>query len=69
VIRVAFAALTVVAAVAVVPAGSADRADEIALAEQYAPVVRLVAHRGSCGPGKPYQPIDVNALFGERPSR
>jgi hypothetical protein len=63
--RVVFAALTVLAAVAVVPPATADRADEIALAQQYAPVVRLVAHRGSCGPGKPYQPIDVNALFGE----
>jgi hypothetical protein len=27
--------------------------------------VRLVAHRGGCGPGKPYQPIDVNLLLGD----
>ena len=35
------------------------------LAERYAPVVRLVVGRESCGPGLHYVPIDVNALFGE----
>ena len=42
----------------------ASTADETALAEKYAPVVRLVAHNG-CEPGDPYKPIDVNLLFGD----
>ena len=52
-------------ALAIVPAATADVASEKALAERYAPVVRLVEHSGDCGPGKPYLPIDVDALFGE----
>jgi hypothetical protein len=36
-----------------------------ALAKRYAPIVRLVAHSGECGPGNPYVPIDVEALFGD----
>jgi hypothetical protein len=54
------------AAVALVaaPAASADRAQETALAERYAPVVRLVAHT-NCAPGKPYLPMNVDLLFGE----
>jgi hypothetical protein len=43
----------------------ADVAQERALADRYAPVVRLVAHSGECGEGLPYVPIDVNLLFGE----
>ena len=39
--------------------------DEQALAKRYAPVVRLVEQKEECGPGEPYQPIDVNALFGQ----
>ncbi len=39
--------------------------DEKALADRYAPVVRLVTQEKDCGPGEPYQPIDVNALFGQ----
>jgi hypothetical protein len=50
---------------AVAPAAMADTASEKALAERYAPVVRLVEHNGDCGPGKPYVPIDVDALFGQ----
>ncbi len=55
-----------VAAVALVaPAGApASLGDETALAQRYAPVVRLVAHNG-CEPGDPYTPIDVDLLFGE----
>jgi hypothetical protein len=47
-----------------VPA-AADLADEQALAERYAPVVRLVEQAEECGPGEPYEPMDVNDLFGE----
>ena len=37
-------------------AASADLADETALAESYAPVVRLVEQPEECGPGEPYDP-------------
>ena len=46
------------------PGAAASLADEQALAERYAPVVRLVSHT-DCPPGGPYTPIDVNLLFGE----
>jgi hypothetical protein len=57
-------ALLALVALVLVPAASADLGQETALAERYAPVVRLVADTGSCGPGRPYQPIDVDLLFG-----
>jgi hypothetical protein len=44
----------------------ADVADEQALAEKFAPVVRVVEQRGDCEPGEPYEPIDVELLFGDR---
>ena len=44
---------------------SATLAQDRALSERYAPVVRLVAGRGGCGPGRHYVPIDVDVLFGE----
>ena len=43
---------------------SAGLRDERALAERYAPVVRLVTQTKECGPGEPYQPVDVKVLFG-----
>ena len=46
-------------------AAPASLADEQALAERYAPVVRLVEQKEECGPGEPYEPMDVNALFGQ----
>jgi hypothetical protein len=55
----------VAAALAVAPVASADTAQETALAKRYAPIVRLVADTGDCGPGKPYTPIDVDVLFSE----
>ena len=60
----ALTALVVFAALAATPIASADATQEQALAERYAPVVRLVAHT-DCEPGKPYLPIDVNRLFDE----
>jgi hypothetical protein len=53
-----------VIAFAAAPVASAGLADQQALAERYAPVVRLVEHT-NCPPGKPYTPIDVDLLFGE----
>jgi hypothetical protein len=54
-----------VAALALAGPAGADLAQERALAERYAPVVRLVAGGEGCGPGLHYVPIDVNVLFGE----
>jgi hypothetical protein len=53
------------AALVLAPAASADLADERALAERYAPVVRLVEQTEECGHGEPYRPIDVDVLFDE----
>ena len=52
-------------ALAAAPAASAQTPDETALAERYAPVVRLVEQEEECGPGEPYEPMDVEALFDE----
>ena len=60
-----FALAVVAGALVLPPAAWADLADEQALAERYAPVVRLVAQDEECGPGEPYEPIDVNLLFGD----
>ena len=43
----------------------ADLADERALAERFAPVVRLVEQEEECGPGEPWEPTDVDVLFDE----
>jgi hypothetical protein len=63
--RAALVALLAVLALAVVPVAGADLADETALAQKHAPVVRLVEQPVPCGPGEPYEPMDVNLLFGE----
>jgi hypothetical protein len=52
-------------ALAVAPAAAADIDDERALAERFAPVVRLVEQEEPCGPGEPYLPMDVDLLFEE----
>ncbi len=52
-------------ALAIVPAAAADLADETALAEKFAPVVRLVEQEEECGPGEPYIPTDVDLVFDE----
>ena len=52
-------------ALVVTPAAAADLADEVALAERHAPIVRLVEQPEECGPGEPYEPIDVDILFDE----
>ncbi len=44
---------------------NATLGDEQALAARYAPVVRLVEQQEECGPGEPYEPMDLNALFGQ----
>ena len=53
------------AALAAATPAAADLQDEIALAERYAPVVRLVEQAEECGPGEPYEPLNVDLLFDE----
>ena len=55
----------VLAWLVVAPPAGADLQDEIALAERYAPVVRLVEQLEECGPGEPYEPLNVDLLFDE----
>ena len=47
-------------------ADQADLTDESALAARFAPVMRIVKQAEECGPGEPYEPTDVNALFGDQ---
>jgi hypothetical protein len=54
-----------VAALCLPATAGADLADETALAERYAPVVRLVAQAQECGYGESYAPLDVDLLFDE----
>ena len=63
-VRRGLLALLLLGLLACCPAAGATVADEHALAERYAPVVRLVEQKEECGPGEPYRPMDVNALFG-----
>jgi hypothetical protein len=63
--RKALVSLLAAAALATPAIAAASVSDEKALAERYAPVVRLVTQKKECGPGEPYQPMDVNALFGQ----
>jgi hypothetical protein len=53
------------AAALLAPSAGADLQDEIELAERYAPVVRLVEQLEECGPGEPYEPLNVDLLFDE----
>ncbi len=59
--------LTLVAVAALGACGTAraSAGEEQALAKRYAPVVRLVEQKDECGPGEPYRPLDVDALFGQ----
>ncbi len=57
--------LSAVAALATPSIAWADLADEQALGERFAPVVRLVEQAEECGHGEPYQPTDVDLLFDE----
>ncbi len=54
-----------IGALGLAPVASADLAAESALAQRYAPVVRLVHQAQECGHGEPYIPTDVKVLFDE----
>jgi hypothetical protein len=60
------AGVALLCSVALTPADAHPaRADaEEALALRHAPLVRLVAQGGECGAGEPFQPTDVELLFG-----
>ena len=58
-------AFALVCFLALALAGVARAQAEEELAERYAPVVRLVEQPEECGPGEPYKPIDVEAIFDE----
>ncbi len=59
--RAALVALTAVAALVLVAPALGSPENE--LAQRYAPDVRLVEQPKECGPGEPYEPTDVDALF------
>jgi hypothetical protein len=61
--QLATTALCAAAAAAFVPPAFAASPEE-ELAAKYAPVVRLVEQEEECGYGEPYQPTDVDVLFG-----
>jgi hypothetical protein len=62
----AFAAILVLAAITLAtPAWASADDDERALAELYAPDVRLVKQTEECGYGESYTPTDVDVLFDE----
>jgi hypothetical protein len=63
--RPLLSALVAAAALVLAPPAAADLADETALAERFAPVVRLVHQEEECGPGEPYIPTDADVLFDE----
>jgi len=63
--RLGLSALLAAAALGFSGVASASLSDQRTLAERYAPVVRLVEQKHECGPGEPYRPMDVNALFGQ----
>jgi hypothetical protein len=66
--RSALAALFLVLALVMPSPAAADLADERALAERFAPVVRLVEQKEECGPGEPYDPLDVELLLDDEPT-
>jgi hypothetical protein len=63
--RSALVVLLAVATLAAPAISLGALSDEKTLAQRYAPIVRLVSQQKECGPGEPYEPMDVNALFGE----
>ncbi|HWB56370.1 MAG TPA: hypothetical protein VG479_05485 [Gaiellaceae bacterium] len=58
-------ALTFASALGSPSLAAADIEDETALAERFAPVVRLVEQPEECGPGEPFMPTDIDALLGD----
>jgi len=58
-------ALVVLAALVLVPTAAADYDDEQALAERFAPIVRVVEQTEECGHGEPFVPTDIDRILGQ----
>ena len=58
-------ALVVLAALVLVPTAAADYEDEQALAERFAPIVRVVEQTEECGHGEPFVPTDIDRILGQ----
>ena len=65
VMRLCATVVAVLAALVAVPAAAASYADEQALAERFAPIVRLVEQQDVCSYGEPFIPTDIDLLLGE----
>ena len=57
--------LIALAALVAAPTAAADYADEQALAERHAPIVRIVEQTEECGHGEPFIPTDINLILDE----
>src|SRR5918994_3564266 len=64
-VRVGAVAAAALVALTGAAGAAAALGDEIELAERYARVVRLVEQLEECGPGEPYEPLNVDLLFDE----
>jgi hypothetical protein len=63
--RLALLPVLVLAALIAAPIAGADLADEQALAEKYAPIVRIVEQPDVCSYGEPFIPTDIDLLLDE----
>jgi hypothetical protein len=63
--RLALAASAALVALLAAPMAGADLGDERALAEKYAPIVRLVEQDDVCGYGEPFIPTNIDLLLDE----
>jgi hypothetical protein len=63
--RLSFLGSLALAALVLAPVAGANLADERALAEKYAPVVRIVQQQDVCEYGEPFIPTDIDLLLDE----
>ena len=63
--RLSFLGSLALAALVLVPVAGANLADERALAEKYAPIVRIVQQQDVCAYGEPFIPTDIDLLLDE----
>jgi hypothetical protein len=63
--RLSFLGSLALAALVLVPVVGANLADERALAEKYAPIVRIVQQQDVCAYGEPFIPTDIDLLLDE----
>jgi hypothetical protein len=63
--RLSFLGSLALAALVLAPVAGANLADERALAEKYAPIVRIVQQQDVCEYGEPFIPTDIDLLLDE----